>query len=83
MVKPATDLFKQVVCGVVVILIAGWIGYVSLKGTTLDAMVAGINTRVTVLESVTSAIKDDILEIKMLIREVREDQKRIQNKGNK
>lgn len=81
--KPVPDMFKQIVCGVVIILIAGWIGYVSLKGTTLDAMVSGINTRVTVLETVTSAIKDDITEIKILIKEVRADQQRIYNKERK
>jgi hypothetical protein len=74
---------KQIVCGVLIVLIAGWITYVSAKGVTIDAMVAGINTRVTVLESVTSTIKDDIIEIKMLIKEVREDQKRREFKERK
>jgi hypothetical protein len=69
-----SNMFKQVVCGIVVILIAGWITYVSVKGTSLDAMIAGINTRVTVLETVASTIKDDILEIKVLIKEIRRDQ---------
>lgn len=69
-----SKLFKQIICGILVVLIAGWITYVSAKGISLDAMVAGINTRVTVLETVASTIKDDILEIKVLIKEIRRDQ---------
>lgn len=74
--KPQNGLLKQVACGILILLISGWIGYVSLKGITLDTMVAGINTRVTVLETVASTIKDDIMEIKLLIKEVRADQQR-------
>lgn len=73
--------FKQIVCGITIILIAGWIAYVSIKGITIDAMVAGINTRVTVLETVASTIKDDVLEIKMLMKEVRADQQRREKHG--
>ncbi len=69
-------MYKQIVVGVVTLLIAGWIAYTSTKGYTLDAMVAGINTRVTVLETVASTIKDDILEIKVMMKEVRDDQRR-------
>jgi hypothetical protein len=71
-----SSLFKQVVCGILIILIAGWITYVSAKGVSLDTMVSGINTRVTVLETVASTIKEDIMEIKVLIKEVREEQRR-------
>jgi hypothetical protein len=70
-----SKMFKQVVCGVLIILIAGWVTYVSVKGVSIDALVAGINTRVTVLETVASTIKDDVVEIKMLIKEVRDDQR--------
>ncbi len=76
-------MFKQIVCGILIVLIAGWITYVSAKGATLDALIAGINTRVTVLETVASTIKDDIVEIKTLIKEVREDQRRREFKERK
>lgn len=69
-----SGMFKQIVCGIVIILVAGWITYVSVKGTSLDAMVAGINTRVTVLETVANTIKDDVSEMKLMIREIRNDQ---------
>lgn len=69
-------MYKQIIVGVVTLLIAGWIAYTSTKGYTLDAMVAGINTRVAVLETVASTIKDDILEIKNMMKEVRDDQRR-------
>ncbi len=68
---------KQIICGITIFLIAGWISYISLKGVTLDVMVNGINTRVTVLETVASTIKEDIVEIKALIKEVRDDQRRV------
>ena len=66
--------FKQIACGNLTIVIAGWITYVTLKGQTLDAVIAGINTRVSVLEVVASTIKDDITEIKLLVKELRNDQ---------
>ena len=69
-------MYKQVIVGVVTLLIAGWIAYTSTKGYTIDSMVAGINTRVAVLETVASTIKDDILEIKNMMKEVRDDQRR-------
>jgi hypothetical protein len=77
------DVLKQIVCGVVILLIAGWISYVSLKGITLDAAAAGLSTKVAVLESVTLTIKEDITEIKTLIKEVRTDQKRRELKEKK
>ena len=70
------NIFKQVVCGILIVLIAGWITYVSAKGVTLDAMVAGMNTRVTVLETVASTIKDDIIEVKIMLRDIRNEQMR-------
>lgn len=74
--KLPNTTFSQVICGILIILIAGWICYVSFKGITLDGAIAGINTRVTVLETVASTIKDDIMEIKGMLKEIREDQKR-------
>ena len=71
---------RHIVSGIIIILIAGWIGYISVKGITIDAMVAGINTRVSVLETVASTIKDDIVEIKGLMRDVRENQLRLERK---
>jgi len=81
MVNEDSKLFKQIICGILVILIAGWITYVSAKGVSLDALVAGINTRVTVLETVASTIKDDIIEIKVLMKEIRYEQMRRNDKG--
>lgn len=73
--------FKKIAVGVMVVLIAGWVTYVSVKGVSLDAVVAGINTRVSVLEQVASTIKEDIQEIKILMRDVRNDQIRREKKG--
>lgn len=73
-------MFKQIICGVMIVLVAGWITYVSMKGISLDAMVAGLHTRVTVLELVATTIKDDITEIKLLMKEVRSDQMRRERK---
>ena len=70
-----SPMFKQIVAGIVVILVAGWITYVSIKGTSLDAMMAGINTRVSVMETVASTIKDDIVEIKVMMKEIRDGQR--------
>ena len=69
-------LFKQIAVGVIIILIAGWVTYVSAKGVSMDAIVAGIQTRVAVLESVALTIKEDIAEIKVTMKEIRNDQKR-------
>jgi len=76
-----TNGFKKIACGVMIILIAGWVTYVSVKGVSLDAVVAGINTRVSVLEQVATTIKEDILEIKLLMRDIRGDQLRREKKG--
>jgi hypothetical protein len=81
MANEDSKLFKQIVCGILIVLVAGWITYVSAKGVSLDAVVAGINTRVTVLETVASTIKDDITEIKVLMKEIRHDQMRRNDKG--
>ena len=69
-------LFKQIAVGVIIILIAGWVTYVSAKGVSMDAIVAGIQTRVAVLENVALTIKEDIAEIKVTMKEIRNDQKR-------
>ena len=69
-------LFKQIAVGVIIILIAGWVTYVSAKGVNMDAIVAGIQTRVAVLENVALTIKEDIAEIKVTMKEIREDQKK-------
>jgi hypothetical protein len=83
MTENKESMLKQIICGVVIVLISGWIGYISLKGSTLDAMAAGLNTRVTVLESVTSTIRGDISEIKSLIKQVRDDQIRRETREKK
>ena len=69
-------LFKQIAVGVIIILIAGWVTYVSAKGVSMDAIVAGIQTRVAVLENVALTIKEDIAEIKATMKEIRNDQKK-------
>jgi len=69
-------LFKQIAVGVIIILIAGWVTYVSAKGISMDAITAGIQTRVAVLENVALTIKEDIAEIKMTMKEIRNDQKK-------
>ncbi len=71
----SNGMFKQVMAGILVILIAGWITYVSVKGTSLDAMIAGIHTRVSVLEMVATTIKEDIAEIKTVMKEIRDSQR--------
>lgn len=75
-------VYRQIFVGIVIVLTTGWITYISFRGLDLAAVVSGIHTRVAVLETVASTLKEDIGEIKILIREVREDQKRIQ-RGNR
>ena len=70
------SMVKQIIAGIIIVLVGGWITYVTFKGVSLDAMISGINARVAVLESVTSTIKDDIMEIKGMLKEIRDDQKR-------
>ncbi len=70
------SMFKQIIVGIVVVLVAGWITYVSVKGTTLDAMIAGVKIEVAVLKEVTSTIKDDINEMKVIVKEIRDGQRR-------
>lgn len=72
--------FKQIMGGILIILVAGWIGYISIRGITLQEVVAGIHTRVSVLEAVAKTIKEDMIEIKTLIRQVRDDQLRREKK---
>ena len=73
-------MFKQVICGTLIVLVTGWITYVSAKGIGLDTLISGINTRVTVLETVAATIKNDILEMKGMLRDIRNDQMRKQRR---
>ena len=70
------NMIRQIIAGIIIVVVGSWAVYISAKGINLDAMIAGINTRVSVLETVASTIKEDIIEIKTLIKEIREDQKR-------
>jgi len=71
-----SNMIRQIIAGIIIVVVGSWAVYISAKGINLDAMIAGINTRVSVLETVASTIKEDIIEIKTLIKEIREDQKR-------
>jgi hypothetical protein len=80
--KEDYSMFKQVACIILGALIVGWVGYVSSQGIKLD-------TRVAVQESITSAVKEDIKEVKGdmkvmigFIQEIRSDQIRRYNKEN-
>ena len=79
--KEGQNLKNVIWCGrlllvLLLVLVGGWITYVSFKGISIDAMISGISTRVAVLETVASTIKEDIAEIKVLMKEIREDQKK-------
>jgi len=76
-------MFNKIVIGIVVVLVCSWVTYVSVKGVSLDTQVAGVNTRVSVLEVIASTIKEDVRDIKILITEVRNDQKRADRRDNR
>lgn len=62
---------KTVIAGVVVVIVAAWLSWVSVCSVSVDK-------RVTVLESVIIYIQNDMKEIKDILKEVRDDQKRRQ-----
>lgn len=62
---------KQVLCGVAVVIIAAWLSYISVCTVNYDR-------RIGILESVIVYLKDDLHELKGLIKEIRNDQIRRQ-----
>lgn len=78
-----SPMFNKIVIGIVVVLVCSWVTYVSVKGVSLDTQVAGVNTRVSVLEVIASTIREDVRDIKILITEVRNDQKRAERRDNR
>ena len=83
MLNGNSPMFNKILVGIVVILVCSWVTYVSIKGVSLDTQVAGVNTRVSVLEVIASTIKEDVRDIKILITEVRNDQKRADRRDNR
>ena len=83
MLNGNSPMFNRIVVGIVVVLICSWVTYVSVKGVSLDTQVAGVNTRVSVLEVIASTIREDVRDIKILITEVRNDQKRAERRDNR
>ena len=83
MLNENSPMFNKILVGIVVILVCSWVTYVSIKGVSLDTQVAGVNTRVSVLEVIASTIREDVRDIKILITEVRNDQKRAERRTNR
>ena len=83
MLNGNSPMFNRIVVGIVVVLVCSWVTYVSIKGVSLDTQVAGVNTRVSVLEVIASTIREDVRDIKILITEVRNDQKRADRRDNR
>jgi hypothetical protein len=67
--------FKRVTCSVVIAVLIGWLGWVSLGAIAADK-------RITVVESVVTFIQADITEMKGLVREIRQDQLRRERREN-
>jgi hypothetical protein len=61
------ESFKRIVASIVVILIAGWIGWVSVCSIASDR-------RLSVVESAITYISADITEMKGLVKDIRNDQ---------
>ncbi len=72
-------MFKAIITGLVITLVSAWVVYVSVKSVTIDAIVAGINTRVTVIETANTlqfnTIADWRKEIKASLDEIATEQK--------
>jgi hypothetical protein len=60
---------KWVVGSISVVLIAGWLCWISIGAIAADK-------RISVTESVVSYIQTDIKEVKELVKEIRQDQVR-------
>jgi hypothetical protein len=67
--------FKRVLSGVIIVLITGWLGWVSICAVAADR-------RIAVVESTMTFIQGDIKEVKDLVREIRQDQVRREQKEN-
>jgi hypothetical protein len=67
--------FKRAVGSVLIIVIAGWLGWVSVCAIAYDK-------RISVVESVVTYIKEDISEMKALVKDIRSDQVRRERKEN-
>ncbi len=80
-------MFKAIITGLVITLVSAWVVYVSVKGVTIDAIVAGINTRVTVIETATTLQFNTIAEwrkeIKTSLDEIATEQKNTNRKLDK
>ena len=63
------DGFKRVLFSIMIILVAGWITWVSFSAS-------GNKERISVVEASISYVRSDISEMKALVKEIRQDQVR-------
>jgi hypothetical protein len=71
----SVDSFKRAVCSIVAAVLIGWLGWVSFGAISVDK-------RVTVVESTVAYIREDITEMKVLVKEIRQDQLRRERRDN-
>jgi hypothetical protein len=67
--------FKRIGGTILVLIITGWLGWVSVCSIAYEK-------RISVVESVVSFIKEDIVEVKLLVKEIRNDQLRRERREN-
>lgn len=64
---------KQILSGIVIIVVAAWLSWISICAVSYDK-------RIGIVEAAIIYVKDDLHELKALIKEVRNDQIRRQQK---
>ena len=77
----ANGMARTIIIALVVFSITSWIGYITLRTINVSVEVASVTTKVAVIEAINLTIKDDIIDMKSTLKEIRNDQVRRQKQG--
>jgi hypothetical protein len=74
--------FKRVLSGVIIVLITGWLGWISICAIAADREVAVIKSTIIYIQNDVKESKTDIKSIFELVTDIRQDQVRREQKEN-
>jgi hypothetical protein len=72
---------KNIIVAVVIFCVTGWVAYISTRGLVTNENVAKLSEKVSVIENDHKNLKENVIEIKNLVVEIRRDQIRRYNSG--
>ncbi|MFA6290132.1 MAG: hypothetical protein WC637_00045 [Victivallales bacterium] len=75
--------FKRVLMGVVVLIVVGWLGWVSLCAVAADREVAVLKSTITYIKQDVQELKTDTKSVFGLVTAIRDDQIRRERRENR